>query len=327
MQANVYRRLVGPDPGDGTKVVGDAAKSWTVSPDGRVFTFVLRPDVIFPSGKAVTAEDAAFSLQRVVLLNKTPGFIITQFGFTKDNVEDADQGDRRPHAAVRAAHGAGHQLRALLPVGQVGSIVEKATVHGQRANGDLGNGWLKTHVPVPAAISCRPTPPASTSRWMQPACRYQAGARRIIIRHMADASAQAAAAEGGHRHRAQPDGGPAQDGARQPGLPPDVGAAERAIYIALNQADAEAGEAAGAPGAEMGDRLRGHRHQYPPNSYDGAAELPAAGPARRADRQAVHQDTAKAKALMAEAGLSRRVLRHMDCPSSPLSRYRAGDPG
>src|SRR3954453_21293308 len=59
VDANVYRRLVGPDPDDGTKVVGDAAASWTVSPDGRVFTFVLKPDVIFPSGKAATAEDAA----------------------------------------------------------------------------------------------------------------------------------------------------------------------------------------------------------------------------------------------------------------------------
>ena len=35
----------------------------------------------------LTAEDAAFSLQRAVKLNKTPGFILTQFGWNADNVE------------------------------------------------------------------------------------------------------------------------------------------------------------------------------------------------------------------------------------------------
>src|SRR3954471_16924754 len=62
VDGNVYRRLVSPDHSDNTKVIGDAAESWTISPDGRVFTFVLRPNVRFPSGKAATAEDAAFSL-------------------------------------------------------------------------------------------------------------------------------------------------------------------------------------------------------------------------------------------------------------------------
>ena len=48
VDGNVYRRLVAPDHADTTKVVGDAAASWTVSPDGKIFTFTLRPDVIFP---------------------------------------------------------------------------------------------------------------------------------------------------------------------------------------------------------------------------------------------------------------------------------------
>ena len=87
VNANVYRRLVTPDPADTSKVAGDLAASWTISPDGSVFTFTLKTDAVFPSGKPLTAEDAAFSLQRIVKLNKTPAFIITQFGFTKDNVD------------------------------------------------------------------------------------------------------------------------------------------------------------------------------------------------------------------------------------------------
>ena len=87
VDANCYRGLVKPDIKDTNKVIGDLASSWTVSPDGKTFTFTLVTDALFPSGKAVTAEDAEFSLRRAVTLNKTPGFILTQFGFTKDNVE------------------------------------------------------------------------------------------------------------------------------------------------------------------------------------------------------------------------------------------------
>src|SRR5262249_41748330 len=87
VDGNVYRRLVVPDHTDHSKVIGDVAQSWTVSPDGTTITFKLKTNAFFPSGKALSADDAAFSLQRVVKLNKTPGFIITQFGFTKDNVE------------------------------------------------------------------------------------------------------------------------------------------------------------------------------------------------------------------------------------------------
>src|SRR5690348_14310642 len=89
VDANCYRRLVRPDLQDTTKIAGDLAEKYEVSQDGLTFTFHLRRDVLFDSGNKLTAHDAAFSLQRVVKLNKTPGFIITQFGFNKDNVDDA----------------------------------------------------------------------------------------------------------------------------------------------------------------------------------------------------------------------------------------------
>jgi len=191
VDANVYRRLVGPDPGDGTKVVGDAAESWTVSPDGRVFTFVLRSDVIFPSGKAATAEDAAFSLQRVVRLNKTPGFIITQFGFTPDNVDTLIKATdaRTLHFELPTAQSPSFVLFCLSA--NVGSIVEKATVLANAANGDLGNGWLKTH--SAGAGGYQLSSYAASDRITldaNPHAGIRTGARRIIIRHVADASAQ-----------------------------------------------------------------------------------------------------------------------------------------
>ena len=73
---------------DPCKLVADLAKSWTVSADGKTYTFELKPGLKFASGNPLTAEDVAYSLQRAVLLDKTPAFILTQFGFTKDNVKD-----------------------------------------------------------------------------------------------------------------------------------------------------------------------------------------------------------------------------------------------
>ena len=71
VDGNCYRRLVRPDPADSTKVAGDLAESYDVSADGLTFTFKLKQDAKFDSGNPVTAHDAAFSLQRVVKLNKS----------------------------------------------------------------------------------------------------------------------------------------------------------------------------------------------------------------------------------------------------------------
>lgn len=50
---------------DGRTPIPYLAKSWTVSPDGRTYTFKLRDDVSFCSGKKFTADDVIFSFQRL----------------------------------------------------------------------------------------------------------------------------------------------------------------------------------------------------------------------------------------------------------------------
>src|SRR6478735_10679452 len=85
---NTYERLINYDPKDVSKIYGEVAESWTVSPDGKTFTFKIRPNKKFASGNPVTAEDAVFSLQRAILLDKSPAFILGQFGFDKNNVKD-----------------------------------------------------------------------------------------------------------------------------------------------------------------------------------------------------------------------------------------------
>ncbi len=47
-------------------LIPGAAESWTVSPDGKVYTFTLRKDGVWSDGSPVTAKDFLFSLRRVV---------------------------------------------------------------------------------------------------------------------------------------------------------------------------------------------------------------------------------------------------------------------
>lgn len=59
----IYDQLVRPSK-DGTKLMPGIAESWTVSPDGKEFRFKLRLDAKFSDGQPVTAADVSFSLKR-----------------------------------------------------------------------------------------------------------------------------------------------------------------------------------------------------------------------------------------------------------------------
>lgn len=66
--ANVYDSLVYPTPaGD---VVPAVAERWEVSPDGLTWTFHLRQGIKFHDGKELTAEDVAFSLERLTTIGE-----------------------------------------------------------------------------------------------------------------------------------------------------------------------------------------------------------------------------------------------------------------
>ena len=144
VNANCYRRLVKPDLGAAYKIVPDLAEKWTISPDGKAYTFKLSKDSRFETGKPVTAADVAFSLERVVKLNKTPGFLLTQFGFTPDNVNTliTAPDDQTLEIKLNEAFATSFFLYCLSA--NVGSVVDKATVMANATNGDFGNAWLKT---------------------------------------------------------------------------------------------------------------------------------------------------------------------------------------
>ena len=83
----VYNRLV-EFQGATTATKPALAESWEVSEDGLTYTFKIREGQKFASGNPLTAEDVAYSLIRAVKIDKSPSFILTQFGFKADNVEE-----------------------------------------------------------------------------------------------------------------------------------------------------------------------------------------------------------------------------------------------
>src|SRR5262245_43593515 len=51
---------------DGKTVIPYLAKSWQISEDGKTYTFKLRDDVQFCSGKKFTSADVAYSIKRLL---------------------------------------------------------------------------------------------------------------------------------------------------------------------------------------------------------------------------------------------------------------------
>lgn len=61
----IYSGLVRSDPtGKTNNIVPSLAQRWTVSSDGKAYTFYLRPGVKFSNGQPLTAEDVAWTLNR-----------------------------------------------------------------------------------------------------------------------------------------------------------------------------------------------------------------------------------------------------------------------
>ncbi len=191
VDANIYRKLISPDLKELSKIGPDLATHWEVTDGGKTFTFHLGQDAHFPSGKAVTAEDAEFSLRRAVTLNLTPGFIVTQFGFTKDNVEKLIRATDPNTLIVQLPKVAATSFVLYCLSANVGGIVEKATALAHQEKGDLGNHWLTSH-------SAGAGPYQLTS-WSandhvildaNPHSGIPVGTKRIFIRHIKDPATQ-----------------------------------------------------------------------------------------------------------------------------------------
>ena len=187
---NVYEKLVNPATDDPTRIDPMLAERWTTSEDGRTWTFTLA-DRKFASGAPVTAEDAAFSLQRAVILNKAPGFIIAQFGFTQGNVAERIRAtDARTLVIEIAARQAPTFLLYCLSAA-VGGVVEKKVAMAHAVGADMGNAWLKTNSAGSGPFVVRTVRASElVALDANPNHKPATALKRVLIRHVADPAVQ-----------------------------------------------------------------------------------------------------------------------------------------
>lgn len=142
--AQVYDRLITYPVDDVEDLQGHVAESWEIGEDGKTYTFQIREGITFHSGNALTAEDVAWSLQRVIKLNKTPSFILSQFGFTPENVDEMIKAvdERTVEIILDQAYAPTFFLYCL--TASVGSVVDMQEAMSHEVDGDMGHEWLRT---------------------------------------------------------------------------------------------------------------------------------------------------------------------------------------
>jgi peptide/nickel transport system substrate-binding protein len=190
--ANVYDRLVTYPPDDVEKLQGHVAASWEIADDGKTYTFKVRDGITFHSGNPLTAEDAAWSLQRVVKLNQTPAFILSQFGFTPENVDDAIKVVDERTFTVELDQPYAPTFFLYCLTATVGSVVDKQLAMAHEQDGDMGHEWLKTASAGSGPFKLRSWKP-NESLIIEGFPGYWGGApgfARVITRHIAEPATQ-----------------------------------------------------------------------------------------------------------------------------------------
>ncbi|MBZ9678093.1 ABC transporter substrate-binding protein [Mesorhizobium sp. ES1-1] len=206
---NTYDLLVRLDLADTSKVKGDLAESWTVSDDGLTYTFKLRPGLKFASGNPITAADVAYSFERVIKLDKSPAFIIGQFGISGDNVTEKAKAidDATFQFTVDKAYAPSFVLNCLSAT--VASVVDSKVVKEHvvtaaptadyKYDNDFGNAWLKTGYAGSGVYKLREWR-ANEAVVLERNDNYygeKAKLARVIYRNMKESSGQRLALEAG----------------------------------------------------------------------------------------------------------------------------------
>lgn len=142
---NTYDRLMACDAKDTCLINGAAAKSWSVSKDGKTFTFEIRKGLSFASGNPLTAHDAAFSLHRLIMLDKAPALILKQLGFSPENVTQKIKAKDNLTLVIETDRNYAPSLMMRCLTSPGTSILDKEEVLKNDENKDLGHKWLKTN--------------------------------------------------------------------------------------------------------------------------------------------------------------------------------------
>jgi peptide/nickel transport system substrate-binding protein len=190
--ANVYDRIMTYEPEDTQTLVPGVAESHSVSQDGKTISLKIRPGQKFHSGNPLTAEDVAFSIQRVIILNKTPAFILAQLGWTPENVKDLVKAKDELTVDLTITEDFAPTFVLNCLSAGIGSVVDKKLVLEHETNGDLGYAWLKSNSAGSGPFVLKSWKPnESVVLEANPGYRHgPPSMKRVVIRHVPEPAAQ-----------------------------------------------------------------------------------------------------------------------------------------
>jgi len=143
--SNLYDNLVMVRPDDLSTIRPMLAESWSVADDKRTITMTLRKGATFSSGNPVTAEDAAWTIHRVIKMGQVGSTDIALWGFTKENVEELVQAKDATTLVIRLPEPVSTELVLYSLAGASLGIIDRKTALQNEQNGDLGQNWLRSN--------------------------------------------------------------------------------------------------------------------------------------------------------------------------------------
>ena len=235
---NSYEPIIGYDIKDVSKIFGVVADTWKMSADGKTMSFTIKQGKKFASGNPLTAKDVVFSITRAIKLDKSPAFILGQFGLTADNVDAMvkQTGDFSFDFTMDQAYAPTFLLYCLTAT--VASVVDEKLVMENAVDGDFGYNWLKTNYAGSGAFVIREWR-ANESVVMERNDNYDGpkpAMARAIYRHVPEAATQRLLIEKGDIDVARdllPEDLTAL--ASNPDVVIDSGVKGTIFYLALNQ--------------------------------------------------------------------------------------------
>lgn len=190
---NICDTLVIQDVANEARILPWLASAWSVAEDGRSITFTLREGLRHPSGNPVTARDVEWSMKRVLELSFGNAATLTEYGFNRDNMNDAFVAvdDRTFRVNLQRPFPPEIILSAIMAT-RVGMVLDSVDLRRREQNNDRANRFLVN------ATSC--IGPYRLRQWqagesvvLEANPDHWAGAprmRRIVIRQVPEASVQ-----------------------------------------------------------------------------------------------------------------------------------------
>uniref|UniRef100_UPI0031015029 ABC transporter substrate-binding protein n=1 Tax=Neorhizobium sp. EC2-8 TaxID=3129230 RepID=UPI0031015029 len=190
--ANLYERLIVLPADNISKPQPGLAESWTVSPDGKTFTFKIRSGVKFHSGNPLTAKDVEWSLRRLVKLGLAPSTDLRQWGFTADNVEKLIRSTDASTVVVETPEVWNSNLILYSLASFSTSILDSKFLAEKDKGGDMGREFLQTADAGsgPYALRTWRVNELIIAEAFKDYWQGEPKMRRVLLRHIPESSAQ-----------------------------------------------------------------------------------------------------------------------------------------